>query len=258
MFIICSINDDKGASVIDAGSAITMETVPMSRGAHFELTSAKYESALETTFQICKDPDIFDADEREITRNEFRALSAWLNRGKFLPFCVRDDDDLESYPCYFNASFNLSKVQIAGKTYGIELKMMTDSPHGHGEAVTEQMLFASENDSARFCCYGDEYGFVYPKMSITCNDDGDLHLSCDLGRCEFKIRNCTNGEVVSIDGTRRIITTSSSTHDIANDFNYEFFRAGITRDERINTVTSKGIPCFVSLTYEPTLKDVPY
>ena len=257
-FIVCSINEGGGANVMDAGSAISMETVSMSRGAHFELTSAKYDKALETSFQICKDPDKFDPEEREITRNEFRELSAWLNRGQFLPFCIRDDDDLYSEACYYNASFNLSKIQIAGRTYGIELKMTTDSPHGHGELEETQFLFETVDEYAEMLCAGDEYGFVYPDLNITCNAGGDLHLSCDLGRCDFKVRNCTSGEVIKVDGKRRIITTSSSTHDIANDFNYEFFRIGITREDRLNGITSKGIPCLVSISYEPTVKDVPY
>ncbi len=257
-FIVCTFNSDGGASTIDAGSAINMETVQMSRGAHFELTSAKYDKALETTFQICKNPDMFSPDEREITRSEFRKISMWLNRRKFLPFRIKDPDDLQSDICYFNASFNLSKIQIAGKTYGIELKMMTDSPHGHGEEVTAHMSFESQNDRAEFSCYGDEYGFIYPNMSITCAGDGDIHFSCDLGRCDFKVKGCSNGEVITVDGTRRIITSSSSTHDIANDFNYEFFRAGITKERRDNVVISKGIPCSVLISYEPTIKDVPY
>lgn len=257
-FIVCSINEGGGASVADAGSEISMETVPMSRGKHFELTSAKYGKALETVFQICKDPDLFDTDEREITRNEFRAISAWLNRSEFLPFRAIDTDDIDSDICYFNSSFNLSKIQIAGRTYGIELKMMTDAPHGYGQAIKQSMMFEAEDDWLETSCAGDEYWFVYPDMSVTCNADGNIYLACDLGRCDFKLSNCTSGETITIDGKRRIITTSSTTHDIANDFNYEFFRMGITRADRTNKITSKGVPCSVVLSYNPIIKDVPY
>lgn len=257
-FIVCSINKGGGATVADAGSAITLETVSMNKGTHFELTSARYDKSLEAVFQICKDPEKYDKDGMEISRNEFRTISAWLNRKGFLPFRAVDQDDIESDICYFNASFNLSKIQIADKTYGIELKMVTDSPFGYGQPFTQNLLFHNVDESGTVFCIGDDYGFVYPDLSVTCLDDGDLYIACDLGRCDFKVENCTSGEVINVDGPRRIITTSSTTHDIANDFNYEFFRLGTNREETTNTVTSKGIGCALSITYNPIIKDVPY
>ena len=51
-----------------------------------------------------------------------------------------------------------------------------------------------------------------------------------------------------------IISTSRASHDIPNDFNYEFFCFGNTIDERENQITA-SIPCTVSLRYRPIRKD---
>ena len=51
-----------------------------------------------------------------------------------------------------------------------------------------------------------------------------------------------------------IVGTSISGHDIANDFNYDFFRIGNTANDRENEITASA-PCTVYLKYRPILKD---
>ena len=242
----------------DAGSVIKLETVQMDRGTHHELASATYEKALATKFQICKNPELYDGQDRVITRDEFRMLSTWLNRSSFLPFRAIDPDDLQSGNCYYNASFNLSKIQIADRTYGIELEMTTNAPFGYGDQIEHVLSFQESGDQNTIQCFGDEYCFVYPDLTIECGEEGELHLSCDLGRCDFKVRECYQGEVIHVDGARRIITTSRNTHNIASSFNYEFFRIGKTTGNAENIITSDGIPCTITLTYRPIIKDTPY
>lgn len=93
-------------------------------------------------------------------------------------------------------------------------------------------------------------------MIITCNANGDLSIYNELENCTMVIKNCSVGEVISIDGESQTIKTSSDSHDICNDFNYEFFRIGNTIDNRSNRI-SVSKPCQVVIKYTPIIKDTP-
>lgn len=179
-----------------------------------------------------------------------------MNRRTFCKFIPIDSSDCDLDYIAFYASFNLAKIYIGGKICGIELEMETNSPFGFGEEITKNFTFTSERLSRSFLDLSDDVGFIYPKVTIVCNEDGDLHLSSDLGRCESVIKNCTSGEIIMMSGDTQIITSSRADHDIANDFNYDYFRVGNTIDERKNIITA-SIPCSVTIEYEPILKDTP-
>ena len=55
-------------------------------------------------------------------------------------------------------------------------------------------------------------------------------------------------------GDTMIIETSDASHDIANDFNYDFFSVGNTFGDSRNDITA-SIACTVSLGYEAIVKD---
>ena len=255
-FIVCSFDQSTSHEVADKGSVISFTKTPISGGKRYSLCGAQYEDCYTTTFHICKDPDFYDPDERYITRAEFQAIERWMNRRKFCKFVPIDSSDLDLDYIAFYASFNLAKIYVGGKICGIELEMETNSPFGFGEEVSYKFTFTSAKLSGSFLDTSDDVGFLYPKVTIVCNADGNLKLSSDLGRCESVIKNCTSGETITMSGDTQIITSSRADHNIANDFNYDFFRVGNTIDERENTVTV-SIPCSVTIEYEPILKDTP-
>lgn len=247
-FIICDFNFSKGANNVDAGSNITFNKVLSGNGKKYSLSGAQYEECITTSFDICKNPDIYD--DLRITDDEYRKLIRWLNRREYLKFRVIDD---EKDTCYYEASFNIQKINIREILYGIELTMETNSPFGYGleQSVTWDITDVSKiyklNDMS------DEIGYTYPSMKITCKDEGDLHIYNEATNCTTIIKNCSNGEVITIDGTTQIITTSSNTHHIYNDFNFEFFKITNTINNRINNITI-SIPCQLEIRYTPIIK----
>ena len=60
-------------------------------------------------------------------------------------------------------------------------------------------------------------------------------------------------EVITIDGKNQLITSSLSSHNLANDFNYFFPRIINTYEERCNTFTPKKKKK-IKITYSPIRK----
>ena len=253
-FIICSFEGSSGAAKADTGSEITFTTSPINDGKRVITGGTKYGKCLSTTFQICKDPEAFRESEMEIGSEEFRALSRWLNRRQFLWFKASDWCEPEKARPWVRASFTLSRIDVGGTTVGIELSMKTDSPFCYGDEIVKEFTFAAAGDSIHFKDENDEIGETIPALVVTCGESGDLVLEDDVTGCACTVENCTGGEILTFSGDTKIIETSSVTHDIANDFNYDFFRFGNTYDNRDNYITA-SIPCTVEMRYRPIYKD---
>lgn len=257
-FIICDFNFGSGANEIDAGSTITFNKISRHSGKKYSLSSTQYDECITTSFDICKNPDIYDPEDMEISNDEYRDIMRWLNRREFLKFQVIDDgnDNFERDTCYYNASFNIDKIKINEKLYGIRLKMETDKPFGYGQEQSVSWTFSDSNVSKILSDISDEIGYIYPTVIITINRNGDLSLYNELENCTTVIKNCKVGEVITLDGDTHIITTTYISHDVCNDFNYEFFRIGNTINNRNNRI-SVSLPCNVVIKYTPIIKDTP-
>lgn len=255
-FIICHFDFSEGVSTADAGSKITFHKIARNKGKQYSLTSADYDECVTCTFDICKDPEKYEMVERQISNDEYRDLMRWLNRREFLRFQVFDEDDKERDTCYFNVSFNIEKVKIAEKLYGLRLTLESDAPFGYGQELTTNWNFSDVSVSKILSDMSDEVGYVYPDMVITVNQNGNLSIYNELENCTMTIKNCTVGEVITIRGKEQIISTSYSSHYIFNDFNWEFFKIGNTIDNRNNRI-SVSIPCSITFTYTPIIKDTP-
>ncbi len=255
-FIICDFNFDFGAKTTALGAEIEFTTVPHSRGKRHSLISADYTERIEASFDICKNPST--NENRRITNDEFRTLVRWLNRREFCPFrIINERNDI----CYFNASFNISRVTVADKLYGLHLEMVTDSPFGHGATRTIRLDFSGATNSnpitRTMIDYSDEIGYIYPSITINCKSAGNLSLANSMTGCNLYIEGCTNNEEIHIDEKTLAVTTNNSEHDILNCFNYNYFSIGNSLDNRINKITST-LSCVLTIVYRPIIKDIPW
>lgn len=256
-FIICKFETSSGATIADAGSKITFEKVARNRGKQFSLVNTKYEECVTTSFDICKNPDIYDDyDDRLISNDEYRDLMRWLNRREYLKFQVFDEDDNIRDTCYYNVSFNVEKIKIADRLFGLRLTLESDKPFGYGQEQSVTWEFSDITVSKILSDMSDEIGYVYPDMRIYCNADGDLSIYNELENCTMTIKNCQIGEVITVKGKEQIITSSYASHDIVNDFNFEFFKIGNTIDNRNNRISVSAL-CTITITYSPVIKDTP-
>jgi hypothetical protein len=128
--IVCQF-DPKGIDIISNGAKITFNTVPVFGGSKNHLTSTVYEDCLEATIQVCKHS--CTGGVKEITPIEFRELTRWLCRKKFLKFKPLSEEYID---LYFEASFNVNRIEMNGKIYGLELEVVTNRPFALKEPKT--------------------------------------------------------------------------------------------------------------------------
>lgn len=248
-YMICQINN-KTDGTVNAGSKITFNKVKRNGGKRYSLCSADYDECYTTSFEICKNPDLYD--DLQITNDEYRDLIRWLNRREFLQFYFVEDD---GETIYYNCSFDVDKVVFNEVMIGLLLTMTTDSPFGYGQEMKTRWTINDVERVFKLSDISDEIGITYPDLTIKITKDGNLNLRNLTTGCNMVINNCVANEVITVNGDTRIVTTDNVQHakTLYNDFNFEFFTIGNTIDNRLNKVIAT-LPCVVDVTYNPVVK----
>ncbi len=242
--IICSF-DSKGVETVD-GVKITFNTVPTMNGRKHELTSVQYEDCLETTIQVCKYSCVDGI--QEMTATEHRELTKWLNRKKFLKFKILDEDYID---LYFEALINVSKIELEGKVLGLELNITTNRPFALKEPKIISVNNTVTDGKHSINDTSHEEGYIYPHTEIVINQNGNLKIHNAIENRDTYIANCKKGEVITMDYP--VIQSSISSHNIQNDFNWNFFRVANTYENSRNDLTI-SIPCSIKVEYSPIVK----
>lgn len=244
-FILCKF-DSGGVETID-GVQITFNSISTLNGQKHELISTEYEDCLETTLQICKNPCA--SDVQEITAAEHRNITKWLSRKKFLKFKIFDEDNID---LYFEVAFiNISKIEIGGCLIGLELNLITNTPFALKEPKTVIVNNKTQNGKHYINDISHEEGHIYPYVEITINESGNLNIHNAMEDRDTYIANCVANEVITMDYP--IITSSIPSHNIQNDFNWNFFRVANTFENSRNDLTI-SIPCTMKIKYSPIVK----
>ena len=244
-FVVCNF-DSNNLQTVSNGAQITFNTIPTINGAKYELTSTSYENCLETTFQICKNP--CGSDHFEMSTDELRTLSRWLNRKGFYKFKVLSDEYLD---VYFEASFNISRIEMNGKLYGLELELKTNRPFALQEPKVITIKNLISNGEKIIKDYSDVEGYIYPDTEIIINESGNLSIYNEIEDRTTFISNCVAGEVIKM--KYPIIESSIASHKIQDDFNWNFFRIANTFKNNINKLKI-SLPCTIKATYSPIAK----
>lgn len=243
--ILCKF-DSGGFDTISDGSEITFNTIPVQNGAKSELVSTAYENNLEATLQICKHS--CTGGIQEITATEHRELMKWLSRKKFLKLKILDEDHID---LYYEAIINVSKIELDGKLYGLELGVTTNRPFALREPRTIKIENTVKDGKHSINDTSHEEGYIYPKTEIVVNADGNLNIHNAIENRDTYIANVSAGETIIMDYP--IIQSSISSHNIQNDFNWNFFRVANTYENSRNDLTI-SIPCSIKLEYSPIVK----
>lgn len=244
--IVCNFGGSKGLDTVSDGAEITFNTVSTLGGTKHETTSTEYEDCLETTIQICKHS--CTGGIQEITAVEHRNLTRWLNRKRYLKFKPLSEEYID---LYFEASFNVSRIEIDGRLLGLELTVRTNRPFALKEprAIVVKNLVQDGKHSINDTSY--EEGYIYPYVEITVGEDGDLNIYNALEDRDTFIANCKKDEVIIMDYP--IISSSDSSHYVQDDFNWNFFRIANTYNNSRNDLTI-SLPCTIKIKYSPVVK----
>lgn len=244
-FMICQFGS-KGLDTVSNGSQITFNTISTRGGSKHELVSTQYEDCLGTTVQICK--NYCNSDIKEISSTEFRGLTKWLSRKKFLKFKILNEDYMD---LYFEAAFNISRIEIDNKLVGLELEIITNRPFALKEPRIINIKNLDIDGKYSLNDISHEEGYIYPLTEITISENGNLNIYNAIEDRNTYIANCVAGEIITMDYP--VIQSSISSHDIQNDFNWNFFRVANTFDNSRNDLTI-SLPCTIKVKYSPIVK----
>lgn len=248
--IICTFNDPS-TDDYSVGSEISFNTATVNFGKRNYLTGIQYDECLKAEFSICKNVEnMMDEENRYFTIEQQRELTRWLNRPEFLPLYIID----EGYEnIYFEGSFNLSKVEVAGNIIGFNLEFTSNRPFGLNRPYVRKFSITQAEQRIVIQDMSDEIGYIYADLTITCGSAGTLSITNDLDGRVTEVRNCLAGETITMKDM--IIESDNATHqlNIMNDFNFSFLRISNKFGERKNGLTF-SMPCNVTLSYSPIRK----
>lgn len=244
--VLCRFDSNGGFETISDGSEITFNTVPVQNGQKHELTSVQFDSCLETKLQICKFS--CKGDVQEITATEHRQLTKWLCRKKFLKLKILDEDSID---VYCEAIISAKKIELKGCLYGLELSVFTNRPYMLKEPKIVVINNKVKNGKYSINDESYEEGYIYPFTEITMAQAGELKIHNAMENRDTVIKNVSAGEVITMDYP--VIQSSISSHNIQNDFNWNFFRIANTYEESRNDLTI-SIPCTIKVKYSPIVK----
>lgn len=248
-FIICNIDSSEGKTIVNSGSKIAFNKTPINGGKYHSLSSTKYNECYTTTFEICKNIDVYE--DLEITDDEYRDLIRWLNRKEFLPFHFEN----ESETIFFNASFQVDKILFNGKLCGLQLTLETNSPFGYGFEQIAKWRVTENGKPYNLSDCNDEIGTTYPDVKIKCNRAGNLEIFNETTNCRTIIKNCRLDETITFNGLTRIVETDNDNHrkTLYNDFNFQFLNIANSFENRLNKI-SVSLPCEIEIKYRPIIK----
>lgn len=262
--IIASMDNDTDGTV-SSGGDVTFNTVKPTGSNKFALYSAVYEEVFTDTFQIFKNP--CESDDPYLSPMQVSELQNWLCRDKFYKFKIDQDDMLEFY---WMASFSTKVIRYNGRPIGLELTLTTDAPFAYEDDIKRTFEIA-RGGSVPVYNLSDHEGKIYPNLTITVKEAGTFRLENmrdmypfeattddiivddkHLGHTVFQVKNCVAGEVLTIDSTHKVIT-SSVRSALGSDCNY-LFPYIISSFRGTPNYYRANLGCSVTISYAPIRK----
>lgn len=256
--MVCSF-ESNGLETTSIGSNLTLNTIP-DKNNGFTLLSSSYEEPYSESFQICKKN--CHGDDMYFDNAELAKIMRWLNKRTYCKFKAISDSNGTSN-IYYMGTFNVQKLTLSGSVVGLELTFTADAPFGYYETTEHTMNFSDSNNEYFLYDLSDEVGYIYPSiLEIECLADGDLRINNSQEDKVVEIKNCKNGEIITLDGKNKIIQTNIEHKGLYNDFNYNFVK--VVRKEIIEdgyedensnlNIYTVSLPCIITLAYSPICK----
>ena len=223
---------------IDTDSQISFNHISMMQGKYQPFSSYTYDDVLKMEFYIVKNMCSYDEDYGEMDFNisvsDMAYLKRWLVRPTPHELRVVGNDDYNGI--FWRGSFIIEEYTLGDNRIGAHLTFECDAPFGYMEnTVFEGSI--SANNSYEYKCISDEIGWIYPKLTITVRQSGDLRIGNAHDGRTTVINNCQNNEVITFTENLQV-QTSASSHNIMDDFNFVFYRICNSFDDVTNTLYS--------------------
>lgn len=225
---------------------------PLYFGKEQPFVYTNFEDTLTFTMGVIKNPCI--TDQTTISVAEMEKLKRWLDRPAPHTFQLSRASNSPYYGIYWEGSFKVEEVIIGSQRVGVVLTFTSISPFAfQAQQVKEGTVQAGR--SVTVYDISTEIGYVYPIMTITCNQSGTLELYNEYDQRHTIITNCSANETINF--TKYLqISTSNANHNLSNDFNYQFLRIGNNYESNENIITF-SLACDYTIRYTPIRKVIP-
>lgn len=238
--MICSFDNSNSNGSMGTDIEFITTTEPI-RGKWRKLAS-KETKQLEFQIQVCK------IDHTYINAYERQAITRWLSRRdsyKKLQFVQYDYEEV-----WFNAYVeSIELINVGNQVAGLTINWKCDASHGYGELYRNEI---NDNSTIEFFDNSDEVGYIYADVEIEVTKNGKIEIYNSIEDRKFEIKNCVIGEKIIQNGDIMQLSTTNSSHNIYNDFNFNFIRIANTYDKRKNQITTNG--CKIKFSYYPIKK----
>ena len=251
--IICSFGS-KGMETLSSGADITFNTVNTAGSDRFRFYGSRYDDYYSSTFQICHNPNNKNNPaEMFLSPIELSAIQRWLCRKDNYHRFSLVQDNMEDI--FWNAVFSSRQIQLNGSIIGLELTMYTDAPYAY-RMIGDISYEINPGMSVSVYDVSDEIGFIYPVTTIKCMASGNITLQNSMDKKVLQLYKVSNGEILTLNGEHKIISSSLDRNDLANNFNYYFPRIINTYESRENvyTLSADSVPCQITFRYSPIVK----
>ncbi len=240
--------DGEAFSTRSNGAPINFKTTPILKGDKHILADTAYDECLTADIQIIKNPCLYEGSDAYLSIEEISSMMRWLNRRGFYPIRF----DVDGYDnIFFEGTFNnVQRLEVGGHVVGLQMTLVTNRPYGTHKAIKKTFEMYA-NQPVVFQDISDEVGFIYPKTEIEILQSGNLILHNSVEDRETIIKGCVSGETINMEYPQ--ITTSRTSHNIADSFNYNFFRIANSWENKINRITS-SLQCNLTIEYHPIRK----
>lgn len=240
--MMCNFNDSGETS--DIVSNNDFNTFQAAKNDKNYFVGSNDSSVLSKKIQVCKTDNCHIVN---MTDYDIETISRWLCRedGYYrFAFVNNNGDNTIEY----NAKIDINKIELWNNIIGLELTITTDSQYGYTKRKTEVTL-----DKNQMVCINNnssKMGEIKANMQLLCNSDGDYIITHTFNNKskEITFANCTNGEYINI-SDMCVLSSSISSHDISNDFNYIFPKLYSNISDTKNYFKS-NLPCKLTIEYE--------
>lgn len=201
---------------------------------------------LKVTLGYCKEEEhaVIDdkftcEDELNLSDMEISTLTKWLARKqyKWFRWCDRY--------VWYRAQNSIEKIYYGEDVIGLAVTINTNAPYGFSTEITEVV---EGKDHMDITDQTDEEGYIYPELTVTCNEAGDFELTNTFDNSVTRIKNVSAGEILIFHGDLQEIESSNLSHKLPVDFNFVFPHLCYLYGENLNHFES-NINCDFTLKY---------
>lgn len=221
-----------------AVSTMTYETIKSALSDISYKVNHTYESNYSTTLMIMKNP-CEDIDEMWMTEDNISVLTRWLVRKTYKWFKYTDSN------VWYKVQNAVEKIYEGDNVIGLSVTVNANAPFG----FTPEIVNKWDDDEKVINVVTDEEGFIAPNFTIVAKESGDLVIGNTRSSMSTEINNVNANEIINIYGEGLYqISSSDTSHNIADDFNYVFPKLYSAYNNNANTITT-NLNCDITMTY---------